>query len=73
VVATDLDLAADVGLDLSAQITLDLVVRVDPVAQLHQLFVTELVDPEVTADLGLLQGLERTGASNAEDVGECDL
>ena len=52
-VAADLDLAADVGLDLTTEVTLDLDVRaVDRVAKLDQLFVAQLVDAEVGADPG---------------------
>src|SRR5690606_18506647 len=72
-VATDLDLAANVRLHLAAQVTFDLVVGFDPVAKLDQLFVAELMDPEITADTGVLQGLPRTAAADAEDVGESDL
>src|SRR5919112_4105910 len=46
-VAADLDLAPDVGLDLTAEVTLDLEVgAVDGVAELDQLVVTQLVDPQ---------------------------
>ena len=38
-----------------------------------ELVVAQLVDPAVTADAGFLQGLQRTGAADAEDVGESDL
>ena len=44
-VAADLDLAADVGLDLATEVTLDLeVLRFDRVAELDQLLVAQLVD-----------------------------
>ena len=43
-VAADLDLAADVGLHLAAQVPLGLVVRVDPVAQPHEVLVAEVAD-----------------------------
>src|SRR6266700_7509098 len=72
-VAADLDLAPDVGLDLAAQVTFDLVGRVDPVAELHQLFVAEAVDPGVAADAGCLQRLQRPRAADAIDIGERDL
>src|SRR5919112_2926812 len=50
-VAADLDLAPDVGLDLTAEVTLDLdlVVALDRVAELDQLVVAELVHAEVGA------------------------
>jgi hypothetical protein len=72
-VAADLDLAPDVGLDLAAQVTFDLVGRVDPVAELHQLLVGEVADPGVPADAGTLERLQRPGAADAVDVGERDL
>src|SRR5690606_18578944 len=72
-VAPDLDLAADVGLHLAAQVSLGLVVRLDPVAELDQLFVAELVHPQVAADAGALEGLQRPRPADAEDVGESDL
>src|SRR4051812_4394566 len=42
-VAADLDLATNVGLDLAAEVTLDLVLGLDRVAELDQLGVAELV------------------------------
>src|SRR6188508_2109495 len=52
-VAADLDLATDVCLDLTTEVTLDLeLLRVDGVAELDQLFVAQLVDPEVRVDAG---------------------
>src|SRR6202167_6483321 len=48
-VATDLDLAADVSGDLAAKVTFDLVVRVDPLAQLLQVVLGEGVEPGVAA------------------------
>src|SRR5271169_822645 len=72
-VAADLDLAPDVGLDLAAQVTFDLVGRVDPVAELHQLVVGEVVDPGVPADAGCLQRLQSPRAADAVDIGERDL
>src|SRR6266699_3336347 len=72
-VAADLDLAPDIGLNLAAQVTFDLVGRVDPVAELHQLLVAEVADPGVPADAGRRQRLQRPRAADAEDVGERDL
>jgi hypothetical protein len=48
-VGADLDLAPDVAGDLAAQVALDLVVGVDPVAELDQVVVGEVLD----ADVGL--------------------
>src|SRR6478609_5914485 len=50
--------------DLAAEVTLDLVLRLDGVAELDQLGVTELVDPQVRADAGLLE--ELLGAGSAD-------
>jgi hypothetical protein len=72
-VAPDLDLPADVGLHLAAQVALDPVVRLDVLAQRDQLGLRELVHPQVTGDAGGGEGLERTGASDSEDVGQRDL
>src|SRR4029077_6661333 len=72
-IGADLDPAPDVGLDLAAQVTFDLVSRVDPVAELHQLFVGEAADPGVPADAGGIQRLQRPRAADAIDVGERDL
>src|SRR3954454_6143136 len=74
-VAADLDLAPDVGLDLATEVTLDLdlVVALDRVAELDQLLVAELVDPQVGAHTGLGQELLGAGTADAVDVGECDL
>src|ERR1035438_5289550 len=43
-VAANLDLAPDVGLDLTAQVTLDPVGRIDPVPEADQVVFAELVD-----------------------------
>src|SRR4051812_30694100 len=72
-VAADLDLATDVGLDLTAEVTLDLVLRLDRVAELDELGVTQLVDPQVGADAGVGEELLGGGAADAVDVGERDL
>ena len=72
-VAADLDLAADVGGDLTTEVTFELVVALEVVAELDQLLVTEVLDPQVRVDPGLLEGLLGAGATDAEDVGEGDL
>src|ERR1700685_1881085 len=68
-VAADLDLSPDVGLDLAAQVTFDLVGRVDPVAEPDQLLVGQVVDPGIAAEPGGLQRLQRPGAAGAADLG----
>ena len=72
-VAADLDLAADVGLDLTAEVTLELVVRLDRVAELDELVVTEGVHPGVRVDTGGGEDLLGAGTADAVDVGERDL
>src|SRR5688572_31203190 len=72
-VAADLDLPADVGLDLATEVTLDLEVGFDLVAELDQLLVAERVDPGVRVDPCDGQELLGAGTADAVDVGECDL
>ena len=72
-VATDLHLAADVRLHLTAQVTFDLEVVVDPVAQLDELLVNEVLHAGVRVDPGGRESLLRAGPTNSEDVGQCDL
>src|SRR5699024_10395749 len=71
-VAGDLALAADVRGDLAAQVALDHVVLFDVTAQLHEVFVGDLADPQVAGDAGRGQGLLGAGASHAEDVRQGD-
>src|SRR3984957_7938137 len=56
-VAADLDLAPDIGLHFAPQVTFDLVVRFDPVSQLDELIVGDLVDAGVTTNTGRAQRL----------------
>src|SRR5437762_9024274 len=72
-VGADLHLAPDVGLHLAAQVSFDPVGGVDPVTQLDHVVVGEIVDPDVAADAGGLQRLERAGAADPVNVGEGDL
>src|SRR5580700_2481366 len=72
-VAADLDLAPDVGLDLAAQVTFDLVGGVDPVAEPDQLLVGQVVHPGIAADPGGLQRLQGPGTADAVDISERDL
>ena len=72
-VAADLDLAADVGGHLTAEVTLDLEVLVDPVTQLDQVVVDEVLDAGVLVDTGGSDGLLGARATDTEDVGQCDL
>src|SRR5699024_6424991 len=71
-VAADLDLAADVRGDLAAQVALGHVVLFDVVAQLDEVLVADLADPQVAGDTGRGQGLEGARASHAEDVRQGD-
>src|SRR2546430_13389 len=72
-VGADLHLAPDVGLHLAAQVSFDPVGGVDPVTQLDHVVVGEIVHPDVAADAGGLQRLERAGAADPVNVGEGDL
>src|SRR4051812_21836553 len=72
-VAADLHLAADVGGHLAAQVTLDAEVLVDVVAQPQQVLVAEVLDPQVGAHAGRLDGLLGVGLADPVDVGERDL
>ena len=72
-VATDLDLPADVALDLAAEVTLYLVVALDVVTKDGQLLVGEVLGAQIRADARTPQDLQRPGATDAENVGERDL
>src|SRR5215207_9871422 len=72
-VATDLDLAADVLRHLAAQVALDPVVPVDVVPQRDQVLVGQVADAHVTADAGGGEGGVRAGLADAVDVRERDL
>src|SRR5205814_848742 len=50
-VASDLDLALDVGRDLAAEVALDLQVGVDVAAELRDLFIGEVADTGVARDV----------------------
>src|ERR1035438_6127787 len=71
-VAADLDLAPDVSLDLAAQVALDLVGGVDPVTELHQLFVGKAINAGIPADAGRFKRLQRPRAADPVDIGERD-
>jgi hypothetical protein len=58
---------------LTAQVTFDLEVVVDPVTQLDEVGVGEVLDAGVRVDPGGREGLLRAGATHSEDVGQCDL
>jgi len=61
-VATDLDLATDIGRDLAPQVALDLEVRVDVIAQRDDVLVGQAAGTQVRADAGGRQGrLARVG------------
>src|SRR3712207_4486123 len=72
-VAADLHLAADVRRHLAAQIALDAEVLVDVVAELQQVLVTQVLDPQVGADARRGQGFLGVGLADPVDVGERDL
>src|SRR6478752_10437798 len=72
-VGADLDLAADVGLHLTAKVTLEAVVALEEVTKRNELGLTEVLDAGVGVDAGGNQRLLGTGATDTEDVGQCDL
>ena len=72
-VGANLDLAADVSSHLTAKVTFDVVVGLNVVTQCHELIICQLVDAQVTADSGGLQGLGGAGAADSVDVGQGDL
>src|SRR5215831_849830 len=71
--AADLHLAPDVRLDLAAEVTFDPVRGVDPVTELREVVVGQVVHPDVAADPGGVQRLPGAGAADPVDVGEGDL
>src|SRR5690606_9937111 len=71
-VRADLHLAANVRGDLAAQVTLDLVVRLDVVTECDELVVVQLVNAGVGVDAGSGEGLDRTSATDTENVRESD-
>src|SRR4029450_643344 len=72
-IRADLDLPADVGGHLTTEVTFDLVVALDPVTELHQLLVAQLVYSLVTGDRGGREPLQGASATYSEDVRKCDL
>jgi hypothetical protein len=64
--------APDVGGNLATEVTFDLIVGLDPAAKRNQMLVGQLVDVDVTTDLGGLEGLQERGSAYAVDVGEGD-
>ena len=72
-VAADLDLAADVSLHLAAQVTLDLVVGLDPIPQLDDVVICELMHPGVATNASGAERLKRPGPADAVNIGKRDL
>ena len=72
-VATNLDLAADICLNLATEVTLDLPGCFDNVTQSSDLLVGEVVGAQVGRDAGLFQQLGGTGGADAVNVSECNL
>ena len=58
---------------LATHIALNLEVALNVVAQGDELIVGEILHTDVAIDAGVGESLERAGATNAIDVGECDL
>lgn len=72
-VAADLHLAADVGLDLATEVTLGLEIHVHVLAELDEVFLGKVAHTDVRVDAGGGEGLLGPGAPDAEDIGEGDL
>jgi hypothetical protein len=72
-IRADLAEALDRLLPFAAQVALDLEVRVDVVAELRDLFVREVLDLRVRAELELGCDLLRCRLADAVDVGQPDL
>src|SRR5262249_35691361 len=72
-VAADLHLAPDVRLHFAAEVTFDPVGGVDPVAELHEVVVGQVVHPDIAADPGGDQRLAGAGAADSVDIGEGNL
>src|SRR5579875_3209038 len=72
-VAADLNLAANVRGDFAAQVPLDPVICLDPFPELQQIVVRQIPDPQIGADAGGSERLQRAGTTDAIDVRERDL
>ena len=72
-VAADLDLSANIGLNLAAQVALDLVIAFDVLTKLGELVVGEILAAHIPFDAGCLKNLLRPGTADAVDVGQRDL
>jgi hypothetical protein len=72
-VGADLGKPLDRLLPIATEVTLDLEVRVDEVAELRDLFVGEVLDLRVRAELELGGDSARRRLADAVDVGQADL
>ena len=72
-VASDLDLAADVGGDLTTEVTFYLEVALDVIAKGNELVVGQILDADLAADLGVRKRLECSRTTDAVNVSQCDL
>jgi hypothetical protein len=72
-VAADLDLAADVGGNLTTEVTFYLEIALDVVAKGDELVIGQILDSDLTADLGVAKGFEGPRATDTVDVSQCDL
>jgi hypothetical protein len=71
-VASNFDLATNVGGNFTAEVTLNAEVSFEVVTQSNELLVGQVLDADVSADLRVFERLECSGTANAVDVGECD-
>src|SRR6185503_4351105 len=72
-VAADFHQPLDVHRDLLAEIALDAALVLDHLADLADVVLGEILDPEVGADPGVLEDRVRPHPADAVDVGEPDL
>src|SRR5699024_8638902 len=71
-IASDLDLAANIGGHLTTEVTLNLECALDVVTQLDELCVAQVLHTGIRADSRFGQGLARTGAAHTIDVSQGD-
>jgi hypothetical protein len=72
-IASDVHQPLDIEGDLLAQFTFDLEILVNGVADAADLVFREVLDPRVTADVGQVENLSRSGTTDPEDVTQGDL
>jgi hypothetical protein len=72
-VAPDLDKPLDVEIDLSSQVALNHVVSLDMIAQMRDLFLSEVPHSHLGSQTHHPHGFPGSRTTNPVDIGECDL